>query len=170
MKIRKIKQESTQVPDDTAIRHLSGTIYELIGNENVTSKQKVMVGKEVTVYESELTHITTSITRRDEMISALIRLRYTQDAEFALINKGILNAQDPEYVVYRAYVDVCKTQANIYFEQGFGSTLPYGVMMYGYRYIGFDNKVVVTDSVTSKVYKITPAIASGVLSWTLTEV
>ena len=116
MEIRKIKQESTQVPDDTAIRHLSGTIYELIGNENVTPKQKIMGGEEVTVYESELTHITTSITRRDEMISALIRLRYTQDAEFALINKGILNAQDVEYVAYREYVAICKTHAIAYYE------------------------------------------------------
>jgi len=114
MEIRKTKQESTQVPDDTAIRHLSGTIYELIGNENVTPKQKVMDGEEVTVYESELTHITTSITRRDEMISALIRLRYTQDAEFALINKGILNPLNEEYVTYREFVTLCKSQANVY--------------------------------------------------------
>lgn len=114
MEIRKIKQESTQVPDDIAIRHLSGTIYELIGNENVTPKQKVLDGEEVTVYESELTHITTSITRRDEMISALIRLRYTQDAEFALINKGIQNSEDVEYKAYRSYAALCKTQSNVY--------------------------------------------------------
>ena len=114
MEIRKTKQESTQVPDDTAIRHLSGTIYELIGNENVTPKQKIMDGEEVTVYESELTHITTSITRRDEMISALIRLRYTQDAEFALINKGIQNSEDVEYKAYRSYAALCKTQSNVY--------------------------------------------------------
>lgn len=112
MKIRKIKQESTQVPDDTAIRHLSGTIYELIGNENVTPKQKVLDGEEVTVYESDLTHITASITSRDEMISALIRLRYTQDTEFALINKGIQNSEDVEYQEYRAYVNSCKVLAN----------------------------------------------------------
>lgn len=115
MEIRKIKQESTQVPDDTAIRHLSGTIYELIGNENVTPKQKVLDGEEVTVYESDLTHITTSITRRDEMISALIRLRYTQDAEFALINKGIQNPLNEEYVLYRNYVELCKEQSNTYY-------------------------------------------------------
>lgn len=112
MEIRKIKQESTQVPDDTTIRHLSGTIYELIGNENVTPKQKVLDGKKVTVYESDLTHITTSITSRDEMISALIRLRYAQDAEFALINKGIQNSNDVEYQAYRSYVNSCKVLAN----------------------------------------------------------
>jgi len=111
MEIRKIKQESTKIPEDTAVRHLSGTIYELIGNENVTPKQKIMDGEEVTVYESELTHITTSITSRNEMISLLIRLRYTQDAEFALINKGIQNSQDSEYLAYRTYVDLCKNIA-----------------------------------------------------------
>ncbi len=116
MEIRKIKQESTQVPDDTAVRYLSGTLYELIGNQNVVAKQKVLDGEEVTVYESELTHITTSITRRDEMISALIRLRYTQDAEFALINKGIADSTNTEYVAYRDYVETCKTQANTYWE------------------------------------------------------
>jgi len=34
----------------------------------------------------------------------------------------------------------------------------------------YDSKVVVTDSVTATVYKITPAIASGVLTWTLTAI
>ena len=81
-----------------------------------TSRQnkKVLDGEEVTVYESELTHITTSITRRDEMISALIRLRYTQDAEFALINKGIQNSEDVKYKAYRSYAALCKTQSNVY--------------------------------------------------------
>ena len=115
MTIYKIKNESTQVPDDTAIRHLSGTIYEIIGNENVTPKLKIQDGEEVAVYESELTHITASITHRHEMVSALIRLRYTQDAEFAVINKGIANAQDESYVAYRNYVDKCKEQAYVYF-------------------------------------------------------
>ena len=116
MEIRKIKNESTQVPDDTAIRHLSGTIYEIIGNENVTPKLKIQDGEEVTVYESELTHITASITHRHEMVSALIRLRYTQDAEFAVINKGIANSLDSDYVEYREYVELCKEQSTIYYE------------------------------------------------------
>jgi hypothetical protein len=116
MTVNKIKNQSTSSPQEIQVRHLSGTIYEIIGNENVTPKQKIMDGEEVTVYESELTHITTSITRRDEMISALIRLRYTQDAEFALINKGIANAQDEEYLRYRNYVNLCKEQSMIYYE------------------------------------------------------
>ena len=117
MKIYKIKNESTQVPDDTAIRHLSGTIYEIIGNENVTPKLKIQDGEEVTVYESELTHITTSITHRHEMVSALIRLRYTQDAEFAVINKGIADSLDSDYVAYREFVNLCKEQSVLYFEE-----------------------------------------------------
>ena len=115
MEIRKIKNESTQVPDDTAIRHLSGTIYEFIGNINVIPKLKTQNEEEVTVYESDMTHITTSITSRDDMIVTLIRLRYTQDAEFAVINKGITNNLDSNYVAYRSYVDMCKEQSYVYF-------------------------------------------------------
>jgi hypothetical protein len=51
----------------------------------------------------------------DDMIVALIRLRYTQDAEFAVINKGIANAQDEEYLAYRLYVELCKEQSNTYY-------------------------------------------------------
>ena len=116
MEIRKIKNESTQVPDDTAIRHLSGTIYEIIGNENVTPKLKIQNGEEITVYESDLTHITTIIETRDDIIVALIRLRYTQDAEFAVINKGIADKLDSEYVAYRDYVILCKQQSLVYYE------------------------------------------------------
>ena len=54
-------------------------------------------------------------TTRDNLIAHLIRLRYTQDAEFALINKGILNSGNVEYQAYRSYVNLCKEQANVYF-------------------------------------------------------
>jgi len=42
-------------------------------------------------------------------------LRYTQDAEFAVINKGITNNLDSDYVAYRSYVDMCKEQSYVYF-------------------------------------------------------
>ena len=117
MEIRKIKQESTQVPDDTAIRHLSGNLYEFIGHQNVVQEVIERDGEQVTVYNSDMTHITSRINSRDDMIVALIRLRYTQDAEFALINKGIANANDTEYIAYRDYVATCKTHASIYYEE-----------------------------------------------------
>ncbi|NCD07279.1 MAG: hypothetical protein EOL97_14295 [Spirochaetia bacterium] len=115
MVIKKFKQESTQVPDDNSVRYLSGTIYELIGNENILEKLKTVDGDEVTVYESNMTHITASISKREDMIVALIRLRYNLDDEFALINKGIEDSQNQDYMNYRSYVGLCKEQALIYF-------------------------------------------------------
>jgi len=114
MIINKFKNESTETPQEIQVRKLSGTIYEFIGNHNITSKQITRDDEVVTVYESDLVHITTNVNSRDDMIVALIRLRYTQDAEFALINKGIQNSEDVEYKAYRSYVALCKTQSNVY--------------------------------------------------------
>ena len=113
MEIKKIKQESTQNPSDITIRHLSGTIYEFISNENIELKNKIIDGIATPIYESDMTHITASIHNYDEMVVALIRLKYTQDAEFALINKGIQNANDIEYVNYRNYVNMCKEKSKL---------------------------------------------------------
>ena len=113
----KIKNQSTSSPQEMQVRHLSGNLYEFIGHENVTPTTIERDDEQVTVYNSDMTHITTRINSRDEMISALIRLRYTQDAEFALINKGIADSTNIEYVAYRDYVTTCKTQTSIYYEE-----------------------------------------------------
>ena len=117
MTVNKIKNQSTSSPQEIQVRKLSGNLYEFIGHTNITQEVINREDEQVAVYNSDMTHLTVRINSRDEMISALIRLRYTQDAEFALINKGILNAQDPEYISYRSYVDLCKEQSNTYYSK-----------------------------------------------------
>lgn len=112
----KIKNQSTSSPQEMQVRHLSGNLYEFIGHENIVPTTIERDDEQVTVYNSDMTHITSYINSRDEMIVALIRLRYTQDAEFALINKCIADSTNTEYVTYRAYVETCKTHANTYWE------------------------------------------------------
>ena len=116
MTLNKIKNQSTSSPQELQVRKLSGNLYEFIGHQNITQETVIRDDEQVTVYNSDMTHITSHINSRDEMISALIRLRYTQDAEFALINKGIQNAEDVEYVAYRDYVNLCKQQANTHYK------------------------------------------------------
>ena len=116
MTFNKIKNQSTSIPQDLQVRKLSGNLYEFIGHTNITPEVIMRDDEQVTVYNSDMVHITTRINSRDEMISALIRLRYTQDAEFALINKGIADSTNTEYVEYCDYVETCKTQANTYWE------------------------------------------------------
>lgn len=41
----------------------------------------------------------------------LIRAKYSINDEYALINKGIADASDADYVAYRAYVAECKAKA-----------------------------------------------------------
>lgn len=55
-------------------------------------------------------------TTREDLIAHLIHLRYNQDAEFALINKGIQNPLNEGYVLYRNYVEACKVKATEIFE------------------------------------------------------
>ena len=113
----KIKNQSTSSPIEMQVRHLSGNLYEFIGHQNIVQEVIERDDEQVTVYNSDMTHLTERINSRDDMIVALIRLRYTQDAEFALINKGIADSTNVEYVVYRAYVETCKTHASIYYEE-----------------------------------------------------
>lgn len=55
-------------------------------------------------------------TTREDLIAHLIHLRYNQDAEFSLVNKGIQNHLNGEYVSYRNYVELCKVKATEIFE------------------------------------------------------
>ena len=116
MTIYKIKSEATSLPQEIQIKKLSGNLYEFIGNHNIIPKQIERDNETVTIYTSDLVHITSKIDTRDDMIVALIRLRYTQDAEFAVINKGIANNLNNDYVVYRGYVELCKEQSAIYYD------------------------------------------------------
>ena len=117
MTFNKIKNQATSSPQEMQVRHLSGNLYEFIGHTNITQETIMRDDEQVTVYNSDMVHITTHINSRDEMIAALIRLRYTQDAEFALINKGIADSTNTEYIAYRNYVTICKAQADIYYEE-----------------------------------------------------
>lgn len=115
MTVNKIKNQSTSSPQEIQVRKLSGNLYEFIGHTNITQEVINREDEQVAVYNSDMTHLTVRINSRDEMISALIRLRYTQDDEYALINKGISDKDNAEYVAYRQYVSLCKEQSLVYF-------------------------------------------------------
>ena len=112
MKIEKHLSQSNNIPNDFEVKHLGGTLYELIENRNVVEVKTV---EDETNYQSNLTIIRTNISNREEAVIAFIRLRYTQDDEFSLINKGILDNTNSRYLEYRNYVDWCKEQSYVYF-------------------------------------------------------
>lgn len=53
----------------------------------------------------------------DKVVEGLIRDKYTQGNENALINKGIADKSNYEYVEYRAFVENCKVQARAYIDE-----------------------------------------------------
>lgn len=103
--------ESNIVPSDLEVKNLGGNLYEIIKNDNVTTFEK----EDGTFYNCDKTILRATIQSRDEAIVAFIRLKYSQNDEFALTNKGIADNQDAEYVAYREYVSWCKEQAAVYF-------------------------------------------------------
>ena len=66
-----------------------------------------------------LAHITTYniVITYDILVERLIKERYSQGQEFALINKGIADINNSEYVAYRAYVETCKQNARHFLEE-----------------------------------------------------
>lgn len=74
----------------------------------VISKQPVMQDGEL-YYEVEF--IKYQFISYEALVNRLIKTRYTDSAEFAVINKGIADATNVEYVEYRNYVEECKNQA-----------------------------------------------------------
>jgi hypothetical protein len=115
MLLERSKSETMVVPDDLEIRNLGKDVYEIVKNDNITSYQKDFDGEMATVYEMDKVIIRAKIKTRSEAIVAFIRARYTQDDEYAVINKGIADKQDPEYIAYRDYVSECKEYAGVYF-------------------------------------------------------
>lgn len=52
-----------------------------------------------------------NMSKYEDIVNGLIRDKYSQSDEFALINKGIADATNYEYLEYRSYVEECKNQA-----------------------------------------------------------
>ena len=58
---------------------------------------------------------TVSVDNYDDMVSALVALKYTPGDEISLMRKGITDSENEEYAVYLAYVTACKTFAREYY-------------------------------------------------------
>lgn len=112
MVIEKMQAEMDSAPVDFQVRNLGGNRYEILQNKNVIKEE---TGDRI-IYHAETVVQSVDISSRSEGIVAFIRMRYTQDDEFALINKGIFNNQNQEYLAYCEYVAWCKEQVDVYFK------------------------------------------------------
>lgn len=115
MLLEKSYCESNMIPSDLEVKHLGGNLYEIVKNDNVLTEERNFEGKIETFYKCDKVIMQKHIKTRDEAIVAFVRLKYSQDDEFALTNKGIADNQDTEYIAYREYVAWSKEQAGVYF-------------------------------------------------------
>jgi hypothetical protein len=63
----------------------------------------------VTVSETKLVDVKQE--QYNKRVVELIRQKYSVNDEYDVINKGIADAADADYVAYRAYVKQCKSKA-----------------------------------------------------------
>ena len=103
-----MKNETTIQPTRLSYRKLNEILYEVELNENITEFERTHEDTTETMYSSDRFANVVMVEKDDDIIVGLIRLKYSQDDEYALINKGIENNQDVEYLTYRDYVNECK--------------------------------------------------------------
>ena len=93
-----MKTQSTVRPEQFTINDLGKKReVKLCYNIEQTSNEE---GDIIFVYDMEL-H---TVSRDINSISALVNLKYDYNDELALLNKGIADSADIEYVAYRNYV------------------------------------------------------------------
>jgi len=116
MLLEKSYCESNIVPEDLIVNKLGGNLVEITKNDNVVPFAKEHEGQEETFYKCDKVILRQNISNKNDAIVAFIRLKYSQDDEFSLINKGVQDSTDLEYMAYREYVAWCKEQASVYFD------------------------------------------------------
>lgn len=112
------KTKSTVQPDKFSVNALGADSYELSLCENIVETERItetdgenLVEK---LYEYNLTLEVHKIKSYEELVSALVSLKYSYGDEFALMKKGIVNSYNDEYVNYISYVNDCKSFAKQY--------------------------------------------------------
>lgn len=80
-----------------------GDKVELILHENIVET----VREDETIFESDM-YFGVADNNRDAIIAGFVRLKYSIDKEFALLNKGIADPLNEEFVEYRNFVEEIK--------------------------------------------------------------
>lgn len=53
----------------------------------------------------------------EKLVNSLVKEKYSDSEEFAILRKSISNPTNAEYVEYNAYVEECKVQAKAFIEE-----------------------------------------------------
>lgn len=114
---------SRTLPPRFEITPLSDGVFDVKISENIT-EDTVPRRKRDTVNETEnikaYKHdLYTAVVRAKDygsFIAGIVHIKHNSDDETALINKGIADSTNAEYVAYREFVSAVKVEAAKYFE------------------------------------------------------
>ena len=70
----------------------------------------------LTIYDGYVTFNGWSNITYEQLVNKLVRERYSDSAEFAILRKAMSNVTD-EFLIYNAYVEECKLQAKAFIEE-----------------------------------------------------
>lgn len=93
------------------IKKLNEQTTEISYVENVSEVAVTDEEGERTEYEYTLYLGSTSAQTYDDIVSALVGLKFTSGDEIALMRKGMTDSTNEEYTAYVEYVENCKVYA-----------------------------------------------------------
>lgn len=111
---RKLQTTSKESPQTLHIKKIGKNLFEATLHENVIPVDVENENGKELHFKSELSIITCKCLNIDELKGNLVRLKYNENEEMALINKGIVSFNDDDYQNYRDFVAMVKHQANIF--------------------------------------------------------
>lgn len=111
---------ASEAPFEIEIRNLYNDIYELSAVDDIQAVEVERVGlgdepEAITEYQYNLYLGTVKANGYEDIVSALVELKYTHGDEIALMRKGMLDIDDEEYNQYLIYVTACKCAAKQFF-------------------------------------------------------
>ena len=109
---RNLTTFTVEEPKELSINEIGKDLFEIKLYENIEQVEK---DGEIQ-FHSKLSIVTTKCKNIDELKGAMVKLKYNQDQEYAVMNKGIISFSDYDYQEYRDFVSMCKTKANEFWE------------------------------------------------------
>lgn len=108
------------------IKQRIGRIVRLTTNDNTLIKTKLRYVKSIDkitelgyangYYQFRVDYTYYSPMSYENLVNKLVRERYSDSEEFAILRKAISNVTD-EYLIYNSYVEECKLQAKAFIEE-----------------------------------------------------
>lgn len=97
-------------------RYYKGTQEKILFCVERFCKTNNLIYTDLQIYDNYVTFIGYSKLPYEELVNQMVRERYTESEEFAILRKAINGITD-EYRIYNTYVEDCKAQAKAFIKE-----------------------------------------------------